>query len=77
MIRYIVIYTFLLAFGKGGDKITTQQYGRVFTDRDRAYSYYQETTDDCFCDTAEWQFITRTEMREGAIILVEFDSIVK
>jgi hypothetical protein len=75
MYRYIIIYTFLIAFGHNGHK-RTEQYGRLFYDRRDAVKYYRETIDDCFCDSTKWNRITRQQMKEGAVICVEMDSLL-
>ena len=54
-----------------------ETYGKLFTDRGEAVKYYAETVDDCYCDSTQWKKITRREMWDGAIIMVELDSILK
>lgn len=74
MWKYLVIYTILIANGR---HMKTRQFADVFTDRKQAYSDYVYLKEECVCDSTDWKYIKRADLREGPIIMVEFDSIPK
>lgn len=55
----------------------TETYQRNFkaSEKQEALRWYQDRVDECYCDSDRWKMITRQEMKYGAIIMVEFDSI--
>ena len=74
MWKYIIIYTFLISYGKHPK---TETYARYFkdTDKKQALAWYQDRSEECICDSLRWKFISRSDMKDGAIIMVEFDSL--
>lgn len=72
MWKYVVIYTFLIMSGR---KPTMEQYGRFFTNRHEADVYLSEVREECSCDSSMWKYISRSELKDGVIIMVELDSM--
>ena len=74
MWKYWVIYTFLISYGKN-PKTETYQRNFKADEKEAAVAWYNDRLDECFCDSVRWKFITRSERKEGAIIMVEIDSL--
>ena len=61
MWKFVVVYTLIVSL----HPVKMRRFGEYYSTYKEAERGYQNLQDECTCDSAQWRYITRKEIRDN------------